>query len=95
MARAGFHEELLINVAMNLDLIHSDFNNEHLVLQLSQNAQRNILKKLIEPLEYDFIIWDCNPSISVLECQIQVGLRSKHSPIPFDLIFEHHQVLGH
>ncbi len=62
-----------INVAMNLDLIPSDLNNEHLVLQLSQNAHRNILKKLIEPLEYDFIIWDCNPSISVLNQNIYLS----------------------
>lgn len=66
-------KDCTINVAMNLDLIPSDLNNEHLVLQLSQSPHRNILKKLIEPLEYDFIIWDCNPSISVLNQNIYLS----------------------
>jgi chromosome partitioning protein len=66
-------ESCIINVAMNLDLLPSDLNNEHLVLYLSQTPHRNILKKLIEPLKYDFIIWDCNPSISVLNQNIYLS----------------------
>jgi chromosome partitioning protein len=66
-------ESCIINVALNLDLLPSDLNNEHLVLYLSQTPHRNILKKLIEPLKYDFIIWDCNPSISVLNQNIYLS----------------------
>lgn len=61
------------NIALNIDLLPSNLNNEHLVLFLSQTPKRNILQKLIEPLDYDFIIWDCNPSISVLNQNIYLS----------------------
>lgn len=71
--RPEIFDKCIINVAMNLDLLPSDLNNEHLVLHLSQTPKRNVLQKLIENLKYDFIIWDCNPSISVLNQNIYLS----------------------
>lgn len=54
--------ESIVNISENFDLLPSNLKNQKLNKLLSDEPT-NYLKKLVNNLEYDFVIWDCNPSL--------------------------------
>ncbi len=76
--------DAIINVSDSLDLIPSDFENSTLdFLITSKNRDlRNFIANIIDPVKsrYDFVIIDCNPSLSPLN--ISIALASDQILIP-------------
>lgn len=64
-------EEATIKLSDTLSIIPSNLYNQSLPKILSDKP-RNTLKNLIAPLmsSFDFIIWDCNPSLDITNQQI-------------------------
>lgn len=61
------HDEIILNVFEGLDLIPANFSLVHLEKTLRDKTGREyVVKKYLSGLEnkYDFIIFDCNPSVS-------------------------------
>lgn len=70
-------EETIINVNDGLDLIPSDFENSTLDILIAKYGKdlRNFISTHVESLKhkYDFIIIDCNPSLSPLNVSIAIA----------------------
>lgn len=69
--------EAILNVGENLDLIPSDFENSTLdfVITSKNRDLRNFISNYLEQIKksYDFIIIDCNPSLSPLNISIALA----------------------
>lgn len=60
----------IVELNPNLFILPSNLNNQKLSNYLSGTPNKNTLKKLISNLDYEFIIWDCNPSLDSTNQQI-------------------------
>lgn len=60
-------EEAIIEVGQNLAILPSSLTNERLSneLQAKKINHQTFFKKLLSPLDYNFIIWDLSPSLSM------------------------------
>lgn len=70
-------EDAIVRITDGLDLIASSFDNsviDTVVFQTRQNIKR-MISDLIAPIRnnYDFIIFDCNPSLSALNIAIALA----------------------
>ena len=78
-------QDLIIKIAPGLDLIPSDFDNSSIDLHLSNRVslQTWFKKSIIDPIKdnYDFIIVDCNPSLSVINLSIAMGVDEIIIPV--------------
>lgn len=54
--------ETIINISENFDLLPSNLKNQKLNKILSDEPI-SYIKKFVQNLDYDFIIWDCSPSL--------------------------------
>jgi chromosome partitioning protein len=82
-------EDITINVSDQLDLIPSNFDNSVLDFYII-SKQKNLaffIKNLIEPIKnnYDFVIIDCNPSLSPLNTSIMLASDYVFIPVNADL----------
>lgn len=70
-------QELVRTIAPGLDLIPSDFDNSSLDLHLGSriNLEAWFRSKIIDPLRsnYDYILIDCNPSLSAINLSIAMA----------------------
>lgn len=70
-------EDSIININDGLDLIPSDFENSTLDILIAKYGKdlRNFINSYVESLKskYDFIIIDCNPSLSPLNVSIALA----------------------
>lgn len=77
-------EEAIVSISENLDLIPSDFENSTLdfVITSKNRDLRNFISSYLEVIKgsYDFVIIDCNPSLSPLN--ISIALASDEIIIP-------------
>jgi chromosome partitioning protein len=67
------HDSIIINIFDGLDLIPGNLSLTNIDVRLKElPRQEDVLKKYLAPLkaEYDFIIFDCNPSLSCLNRNI-------------------------
>lgn len=55
-------KDTIINISENFDLLPSNLKNQKLNKILSDEPA-NYIKKFLGGLDYDYIIWDCNPSL--------------------------------
>lgn len=78
-------QDLIINIAPGLDLIPSDFDNSSIDLHLSNKValQTWFKSKILDPIRnaYDFVIVDCNPSLSVINLSIAMGVDEVIIPV--------------
>lgn len=63
-------ENAIVQLNDTLSILPSNLNNQKLSNFLSASPSRSVLKKLIATLDYDYIIWDCNPSLDSTNQQI-------------------------
>jgi chromosome partitioning protein len=77
-------EDTVIRISDGIDLIPSDFDNSSLDFLISSKNRdlRNFISSMIDPIKskYDFIIIDCNPSLSPIN--ISIALASDQIIIP-------------
>jgi chromosome partitioning protein len=82
-------EDIILKVSDQLDLIPSNFDNSVLDFYII-SKQKNLaffIKNLIEPIRhnYDFVIIDCNPSLSPLNTSIMLACDCVFIPVNPDL----------
>lgn len=77
-------DDVIVNVSEGLDLLPSDFNNASIDLIISKESANpaTFIEDYISEVEdrYDFVIFDCNPSLSPLNTSI--ALASDQVVIP-------------
>jgi chromosome partitioning protein len=70
-------QEAILRVNEGLDLIASNFDNStiDLLLQTQRTNPTKLIKELLAPIanQYDFIIFDCNPALSLLNISIALA----------------------
>ncbi len=77
--------EAIININEGLDIIPSDFENSSLELEINSLHPnlKTFISKILEPVKnnYDFIIIDCNPSLSALNISIALSADKLIIPV--------------
>lgn len=84
LGEAGIHDTIIKNIVENLDLIPSNVNLSGAEIELVEMDNKEyILKEIIDQIKqnYDFIIMDCPPSLSMLTINALTAANSVLVPI--------------